>query len=505
MRRRPTRPGSFRGVWFAFLGSALLLAFLLGLLFWNPGEWPAAGRGEPLVVFCAASQRAPVEAVARQYRQEFGVPVELQYGGSETLLTSIDVARRGDLYLPADDSYLDGARSRGLVAETLPLADMTAVVAVPVGNPKGIRSLDDLLRADVRLAQANPDAAAVGKLTRAALRKTGRWAGLAEHTVVFKPTVNDVANDVKVGTADAGVVWDATVRQYPGLEPVADADLAGVTAHVGVGVLTCSTQPTAALRFARYLASRDRGLKEFERQGFKVVDGDAWAVHPELHLLAGAMLRPAIQETVVDFEQREGVHVTTVYNGCGILVAQMRAGEHPDAYFACDRSFMTQVNDLFLDSVDVSTNQLVILVPKGNPHDVHTLQDLGRSGLRVGVGHEKQCALGVLTQRTLDQGGVLEPVMKNVVTRLPTGDMLVNDLRTGALDAVVAYVSNAASAGDKFEAIPIDVPCALATQPIAVGKSSPYKYLTGRLLEAIRSRQSRERFEANGFHWQAAR
>jgi hypothetical protein len=35
-----------------------------------------------------------------------------------------------------------------------------------------------------------------------------------------------------------------------------------------------------------------------------------------------------------------------------------------------------------------------------------------------------------------------------------------------------------------------------------VAKETPHKYLTERLLEAIRSRESRERFMANGFQWQ---
>src|SRR5262249_22518540 len=185
-------------------------------------------------------------------------------------------------------------------------------------------------------------------------------------------------------------------------------------------------------------------------------------------------------------------------------VAQMRAGERPDAYFACDQSFLAQVNDLFLDGVAVSTNRLVILVPKGNPNAIKSLKDLGKPGLRVGVGHEKQCALGVLTQQTLRQGGFQDPVMKNVVVQTPTGDMLVNQLRTGSLDAVVAYLSNATSAADELQAIKIDVPCAVAVQPIAVGKDSAFKQLTGRLLDALRSRASHERFEAFGFHWQAA-
>ena len=128
------------------------------------------------------------------------------------------------------------------------------------------------------------------------------------------------------------------------------------TAHVSAAVLKSSTQPTAALRFTRYLAARDRGLPELARYGFDVVDGDPWALEPELHLLAGAMLRPAIEETLTAFELREGVHVQRVYNGCGILVAQMRAGDRPDAYFACDKSFMSQVADLFPEATIVSND-----------------------------------------------------------------------------------------------------------------------------------------------------
>jgi molybdenum ABC transporter molybdate-binding protein len=491
------------GAWYAFLGSLALLAVLLGLLFVDPSRWFGSAR-EPLLVFCAAGIKQPVEAVALDYEREYGVEVQLQYGGSQTLLAQLEVSGRGDLYLPGDDSYLDTAREKGLVAEALPLARMMPVLAVPRGNPKGINTLDDLLRPGMRLAQANPEAAAVGKLTRAALESSGHWEALARRTVVYKPTVNDVANDVSVGTVDAGIVWDATVRQYPGLERVDLPALRTVSARVSVGVLSSTARPVAALHFARYLAACDRGSPIFAEQGYVAEEGDPWAEVPELLLLAGAMLRPAIEETVTAFEEREGVRVKRVYNGCGILVAQMKAAEHaPDLYFACDQSFMSQVHDLFPQPVEVSRNQLVILVRKGNPHGVRALDDLGKPGLRVGVGHEKQCALGVLTQETLVQNRSRERVMHNVKVQSPTGDMLVNQLRTGSLDAVVAYLSNAAEAADELEAIRIDVPCAVAVQPLAVGKDCRYLQLTRRLSEALRSEASRQRFEALGFRWQA--
>src|SRR5207249_958904 len=106
----------------------------------------------------------------------------------------------------------------------------------------------------------------------------------------------------------------------------------------------CSDKPASALRFARYLAARDEGLRIFKEQGYEPVDGDLWADgKPKLTLYAGAMLRPAIEETLDAFAEREGIprrNLRCIYNGCGILVTQMQAGQRPDAFFTCDARFM---------------------------------------------------------------------------------------------------------------------------------------------------------------------
>jgi molybdenum ABC transporter molybdate-binding protein len=485
----------------AFFASLILLVALVALLITTSGRPSATISKEPIFVYCAAALRKPVEAIAQAYEKTYGIPIQLQFGGSQTLLANAELTQHGDLYLPADDSYIQLAHEKGLVEEVIPLTRMTAVLAVRKGNPKGIRSLEDLINGDAGIAQANPDAAAIGKKVREAFEKTGQWEKLKARTRVFKFTVDEVANDIKLGAIDAGFAWDATVRQYPELERVDLPELATVVAQATVGVLKGTRQPAAALRFARYLAASDRGLLEFERRGFELEQGDPWTEEPGITLFAGAMLRPAIEETITDFEKREGVHVTRVYNGCGILVAQMKAGERPDAYFACDVSFMQQVRDRFAEAREVSVNQLVILVPRGNPHDIHALEDLAAPGLRIGIGHEKQCALGALTQTTLVQGGLYDRVMKNVTVQSPTGDLLVNQLLVGSLDAVVAYVSNATNAGEKLEAFPVDVACALAVQPIAVEKESQLKQLSTRLIAALTSPRSQARFEAQGFQW----
>lgn len=460
----------------------------------------------PVVLYCAASNKAVIENIRQAYEKEFGRSIQVQYGPSQTLLSTIEVSNVADLYLPADDSYIDMGTAKNLLSESIPIATMQGVVAVRRGNPKNIAKLQDLLRDDVRFVQSSPDASAIGKLTRDILGKSQQWDLLAKKTAAFRTTVTDVANDLLVGAADAGVVYDSVLSTYPDLEFIRLPELDPIVSHVAVACVSKSAQPQAALHFARYVASRDRGQKEYAKFGFQLLPGDMWSDRPELTVFAGSMLRPAIDDVINAFEKREGVQVTRVYNGCGILVAQMKAGQRPDAYFACDKEFMSQVVDLFPKPVDVSSNELVILLQKGNPHGIRTLQDLTRKGLKVGIGHEKQCAMGWLTQNTIREAGIQRELMENVTVQAPTGDMLVNQLLAGSLDAAVVYISNAAGAGDKLEAKRIHgLACAIATQPFAVAEDSKFPNMTHRLFQKISSEESKEIFTAEGFQWQLNR
>ncbi len=468
----------------------------------NPAN-PDGSTSAPLLLYCAAGLKAPVTAAVEDYQRRFGVRVEIQYGGSGTLLSNLRVARRGDLFLAADTDYLAIARSNRLVAEILPVATLTPVIAFPADNPRAIRSLADLTRPDLSIALANPDAAAIGRLTRNALAKANLWDALQSQAKVFKPTVNDVANDLKLGTVDAGIVWDATVRQYPGLSALPAPELAAEPAHVAIGILESSPQPRQALHFARFLAARDAGLPHFTQAGYQVVDGDAWNPHPEVVLFSGGVNRVAIEDTLRRFEEREGVRITRIYNGCGILTAQIRAGQRPDAYFACDVSFMTNVQQHFLPSVEIAQTRMVIITRKGNPAGIRSLADLATPGLRLGVCNEEQSALGTLTARLLRQLRLFEALQPNVAVQTPTADLLVNQLRAGGLDAAVVYQANTSQVLDHVEVIPIDAPEALAIQPYAVGQNSRNPHLMARLLDALLSEPSRARFTNAGFHWRA--
>ena len=271
--------------WIVLLGTLVAVGLLVALLM-GPGKRlrTAGAEPKPLLMYCAAGIKPPTEAVAVEYEKAFRQRIQLQYGGSGTLLSNLRVTKSGDLFLAGDESYIKSAREFGLLAEVIPLARQRPVIVVAKGNPKNVRAVNDLCRGDARVALANPDAASIGRTVRALLQKDGQWTELEKHVTVFKPTVNDVANDVKIGSVDAGIVWDATARQYPELELVAVPLFDAAAETISIGVLKFSEQPAAALRFARYLGARDKGLKQFVKHFYEPADGDEWAETPEIVL-----------------------------------------------------------------------------------------------------------------------------------------------------------------------------------------------------------------------------
>ena len=504
------------------------LAFLVLLIFLLPGgdRDPAGGAAsapstdlanavsprsnDSLLLYCAAGMRYAVEPLVESYQKQFGVKVQVQYGGTNTLLSQLEVTQTGDLFLAADESYVEQAREKGLVNEVFPLAIMKPVVAVKAGNPLGIHTASDLLREEVKVAVGEPEAAAVGKLTQRLFSASGHWTGLQERVQragVFKPTVNDIANAVKLGSVDAGIIWDSTVVQYPELQSVALAELDAGLSRIELAVCRFARDPTAALRFARYAAAEEKGLAEFRAQGFTTVQGDRWSERPELTLFAGAVNRAALEPVVGAFERREGVKVNAVYNGCGILTATMRGiqagqtGVFPDVYMPCDRYYLETIGELFDSGTDLVDTDLVLVTAPGNPKGIRSLPDLLKPGVRVVLGEPDKCTIGVLAKRLLQSENLYEPLQAsgNLVNQTTSSALLVPQVLTGAADVVLAYRTDTRAESNRLEVVSLDSSLAKAIQPVSLAQSTDQPQLGLRLIEHIA--RSRESFEERGFNW----
>ena len=310
-----------------------------------------------------------------------------------------------------------------------------------------------------------------------------------------------MANTLKLKTVDAGIIWNATAHQYKILKIIDDGIFNNYQKSVSVAVLHFSKQSVESLKFLRYLSSTNKGLKIFKKLGYSTIKGDQWAEKSRLLFYSGGVNRLAIDKMVNAFEKREGVKVDRVYNGCGILVSQIKSGVLPDVYLSCDRSFMTSVSNDFKGVTDISKTPIVMVTQKQNPYQIKTLKDLTQKNIKIGVCNEKQSALGALTKKLLQQEKLWRSVYQNIRSQTPTADLLVNQLRTGSLDVVIVYAANIAGVKNKLNSISLPQKSAVAFQNFGIHKKSKYPFLARRFLDFLTTEQAKKSYLQNGFLW----
>jgi molybdate transport system substrate-binding protein len=249
--------------WLICVGSLGLLGGFLAI-WWHP-------RSEkvPVVVHTAAALRPALERAAPEFERDTGVKIELRFGASEGLLQNLKQTRQGDLFLPADDSYVTDARRDDLVDQEFPLATLTAVTVIRDGYWKDAKDItwDDLFRPGFRLVQPNPDATAIGRATREGLKPSGLWARIEGARPPMLGTVTEAANAVKLGSADGAIIWDAVAVGYPMLKVVPLPQLDRVSVNVSIAMCKHAVSPAEARRFAEYLAGTE-GQAHFRALGY---------------------------------------------------------------------------------------------------------------------------------------------------------------------------------------------------------------------------------------------
>lgn len=510
-----------------FLVASLLTSIaLIGLLvLGNPNRKASKQVVRTIQLLAAAGLREPIQEIASRYEAECGVKVDIQFGGSNSLLSQIKVNRLStpDLLLVADESYTQQAVESNLAKEVLAIAVQRPCIIVQKNSTLQIRSLDDLMVPGRRLSIGNPDQAAIGKVVREALQKaptadgSNQWKRLETQVLqhgVYKPTVNEVANDVRIGAVDAGIVWTSTVSSpayQESLRVIELPELSSESEIVSMAVLSSSPQPTEALKFARYVSARNRGLEVFRSHGLEVKEGDDWVVRPEINFFCGAVNRRVIEPILEKFQVREGVVVNTVYDGCGILTGRMKTIQNqdqslgfPDLYMACDRFYLDNVKQWFEEDVDISDIEIVMVVPRGSVL-ISSPADLLKPGIRVAIGQPDQCTIGALTKRLLDRDGIYESLMKKQLDRNETvvekssSALLVPDVLTGHVDAAIAYLSDVMPNREKVDIVHFEAGNNVAVQPLSVASNSRHKQLLRRFYDAVYREASS--FESKGFHF----
>ena len=241
-----------------------------------------------LIVFAAASMTETMNQIAEMYKTVApNVTLTYNFDSSGTLKTQIQEGAECDLFISAGQKQMNQLDITAdpevntdkldfvLEGTRINLLENRVTLCVPEGNPKDIKSFDDLadkLKEDsVLMAMGNSDVP-VGQYTQKILA----FYGLDEEklakdgVITYGTNVKEVTTQVTEASVDCGVVY-CTDAFSAGLTPVdyATKEMCGQVIYPAA-VLNISGNQEAAKEFLAYLQT-DEAMKVFEAVGFAPV------------------------------------------------------------------------------------------------------------------------------------------------------------------------------------------------------------------------------------------
>lgn len=170
-----------------------------------------------LLVYAGSASQPPTEEAAKLFEEKTGTKIDLVFGGSGTVLSQMELAKKGDLYFPGSSDFMEKAKQKDLVyPETeAKICYLVSAINVQKGNPKNIQCLEDLLKPGIKVAIANPETVCVGLYATEIIDK----AFSAEQKLAFKNNLlnytescDKTATAISLKTVDAVIGW--SVFQY---------------------------------------------------------------------------------------------------------------------------------------------------------------------------------------------------------------------------------------------------------------------------------------------------
>lgn len=221
-----------------------------------------------------------------------------------------------------------------------------------------------------------------------------------------------------------------------------------------------------------------------------------------LKLFCGGGIRPPVSEIIELFNEETGIEVKPTYAGSGVLLTQIQLTQQGDLYMPGDETFISRAEEkgYIVERRDVAYFVPVILVQKGNPKGITSLADMGKPGIRIGMGDPKACAIGEITNAILRKNELEDEVKGNIVYTSATVIELANAVKLKMIDAAIVWDATAVLYTQDADAIRIPQDQnVIARIPIGVLSFSKHKREARKFVDFITSEKARRIFEKHGY------
>jgi molybdate transport system substrate-binding protein len=230
------------------------------------------------MVFAAASTSEVITEAAQRYQRTRGTQVTTSFGGSSTLAKQIKAGAAADVFISADQDWMDDLAKAGAIdaASRADLLSNSLVLVAPKGKGFSVTMSKEfgfaaLFQAPKRIAVADPEHVPAGRYAKQSLESLGWWAGVKDRMVPAQD-VRAALRLVEMGEADAGIVYSTDTATSGKIEVVATFP---EETHEPIRYPLAATAKAGpeARAFIEFLRSPEM-VEVYKGRGFGVVGGE---------------------------------------------------------------------------------------------------------------------------------------------------------------------------------------------------------------------------------------
>ncbi len=173
------------------------------------------GKDDPqLTVLCGSSFIKPTERLCVEFTAKTGIYIAMSAAGSEDFLPLVKAGKQGDI-LVTHDPYLDEGKEAGALADHVHTGFVAPVLVVQKGNPKNIKSIDDLTRPGLKIALSNPRYSTCGEMVAALLEKKGiKEAVMKNVGTRLTKGHSTLGTYIKTKVVDVVIMWNGVADVF---------------------------------------------------------------------------------------------------------------------------------------------------------------------------------------------------------------------------------------------------------------------------------------------------
>jgi len=263
----------------------VLLSLLLLFVF---VPWGCDKEGPiPLTAFVGSASKPAMEEAAAAFEEETGIKVYLNFGGSGTMLSQIELSQSGDLYIPGSQDYIAKAERKGIIDidSLVKIAYLIPVISVQHGNPHNIQALADLALPGLEIGIGNPQSVCLGLYAIEIFEYNDLLEDIAKNIVVNTESCAKTAALLSLKSVDAVIGWGVFHHwDQDNIDTVyIDASQLPRLAYVP-GVITEFTEyKENARRFLDFLVSEE-GRQIFQKWGYITTEEEARVFAPDAEI-----------------------------------------------------------------------------------------------------------------------------------------------------------------------------------------------------------------------------